>query len=263
MLRRASPILFAIVLAVYVFVMGVYLRLLIMPMVWIYPRWGRPMLNGAARFWGTNVMRLGMLICGVRVDKSGFEPEAGRAYLVISNHQSIIDIVLLVWLFRRGHIKFVMKKELEWGIPNISPATRAARFAFLDRKAGGPAAEAPLAELAQVVREEGTGCVIFPEGTRSRDGNLRDFKAAGTAILARHLDLPVVVVTLDGTWRAAQPKQILRNLPGLRIRVHVDPPRPVEPFQREARATLDQLRETMARRITEFRGESADPAATA
>jgi 1-acyl-sn-glycerol-3-phosphate acyltransferase len=202
-------------------------------------------------------MQLGMVITRVRLFRTGFEPEMGRSYMIISNHQSIIDIVVLVWLFRGNHIKFVMKKELQWGIPNVSPATRAARFAFLDREAGGHAAEQPLAEMARVVREEGTGVVIFPEGTRGRDGKVRRFKVGGTGILARHLDLPVVVVTLDGTWRAAQPRQMLRNLPGLEIRVHVEEPGSIEPFRRNAEEALAEVRSLMERRLAEMRAGSS------
>jgi len=263
MLRRASPILLLLAMLPFLLVMGFYSRFVLTPLVWIYPRWGRPLLNETMRFWGSSVLRMGVWICGVDVRTSGYTPEPSRSFLVISNHQSIIDIVVLVWLFRVGHIKFVMKKELEWGIPNISPATRTARFAFLDRKAGGVAAEAPLRALARAVREEGTGCVIFPEGTRSRDGNLRTFKAAGTAILCHELDLDVVVVTLDGNRHAAKPAQMLANLPGLRIRVHVSEPAPLERFRADPRTAVEQVRAEMEANLAEFRSGDEPPPARA
>lgn len=254
MAGRLSPILLGLFLLLYVPAMGLVFRLVALPLCWLLPSVGVPFLNRVTRFWGVNLFRAGMLLAGVRVRVSGFEPEPGRPYLVISNHQSIVDIPLHFWLFRRTLLKFVMKKELRRGIPNVSPGTRAGHFAFLDRRAGVAEAERELTEFCRHVRAERTGAVIYPEGTRSRDGRLRPFKVAGVSILAQHLDYDVVVVTLDGTWRAATPRRLLSDLPGLEIAVRIEEPRPIEPFRTDPKAALAEVRALMERRLSELRG---------
>lgn len=258
MYRKISPILFGTALVPYFFVLAVYLRTTVVPILYIRERTGRRMLNSLIRFWGVNFLRMGAFFNNVKVDVQGFKPEPGKAYLILSNHQSIIDIVTLFWVFQRSHIKFVMKKELKWFIPNISPATRMARFAFLDRSAGAQANEDLLRKFASAVAEEGTGAVIFPEGTRSRDGKLRNFKRAGVTMLAEELDYEVLVVSLDGTWRAATPEDLYNNLQGLEIKVHIEEPQPVSKLRENPKEFLHEVRETMRSRIESFRGEPVE-----
>ena len=253
MLRRLG--FFTFVLSAFLIfpVLGLYLRLVVTPLTWIRRAWGVVLLNPLVRFWGVTLFGLGKLLDGGQVQVTGFAPEKAKPYLVLSNHQSIIDIALLFWVFRKTHIKFVMKKELQWGIPNVSPATRLARFAFLDRRAGLHLAEATLKPLCDALNEEKVGCVIFPEGTRSRDGKLRSFKSAGVALMARELHWDVLVVTLDGTWQAATPMDLYRHLPGFRFKIHIEPPQPMGPFREDPKAALEGVRAVMERRIQEFR----------
>ena len=258
MYRKISPILFGAALTPYFFVLALYLRTTVIPMIWLRPATGRRMLNKLIRFWGVNFMRMGTIITGVNFNVSGFKPEAGKPYFVLSNHQSIIDIAVLFWVFRDTHVKFVMKKELKWFIPNISPATRTARFAFLDRAAGARANEKILTDFADAVKEEGTGCIIFPGGTRSRDGRLRPFKRAGVMMIANQVDYDVLVVSMDGSWRAATPGDFYKNLPGLTINVHIEEPRPMNELRESSKSFLHEARETMRRRLEGFRGEPVE-----
>lgn len=249
---------FGLALIPYFGMIEIYLRL-VLGLNAVAPRIGRPRLHNLIRFWGTNFLRLGMLIAGPRVEKTGFEPEKDKPYLIISNHQSLIDIALLFWAFRKTHIKFVMKKELQHWIPNISPATRGAKFAFLDRKAGAKAAEAVMRPFAERLREENVGCVIFPEGTRSRTGDLRKFKVAGVKLLAEELDFEVLVVTIDNTWKAATAKHFVNGVHDLVMRIHIEEPRTVEAFRKDAMSAMNEVRELMRRRLAEFRGEEFHP----
>jgi 1-acyl-sn-glycerol-3-phosphate acyltransferase len=256
MYKRISQVLFPLVMLLYFLAYGLYLRLLVQPLCYVSRSLGVRLLNPLIRSWGVNFLRIGMLINRMKIRMSGFEPEPGRPYLILSNHQSIIDIVILFWAFRGQHVKFVMKKELKWGIPNVSPATRFGRFAFLDRNTGARSAERVLADFCDVVKEERTGCVMFPEGTRSCDGNLGGFKVAGVATLAEHLDLSVLVITIDGTWRAGTLSDIFRNSYELEIRIHIEPPRPVTPFRQKTRESLQGVRDQMKKRLATFRDEA-------
>lgn len=196
------------------------------------------------------------MITGARVLVSGFEPEPGKPYFILSNHQSIIDTAILFWVFQGHHIKFVMKQELKWGIPNISPATRLARFAFIDRRNSVRSTQRLLKKFCDGVKEDRTGCVMFPEGTRSRDGKLGKFKAVAVAAVAAQLDLPVIVTTIDGTWPAGTLGNILQNLGGLVVRIHIESPRSIEPLRERTRESLNEVSDQMEKRLEGFRGGS-------
>ncbi len=260
-LYRIGLIVYVLAAIPYFAVQGFYLRAVVDPMRLLHRPTGIRMLNALIRFWGVNLFRMGIFLCGVKLHVSGFKPEKGKAYLVLSNHQAIVDIAFLFWAFRDTHVKFVMKKELQWGIPNVSPATRRARYVFLDRKAGAEAGEKALAPFAAALKEENVGGVIFPEGTRSRDGNLRKFKVGGVAVLARELPFDVLTVTVDGTWHAATPLDLLKNLPGLDLHLHIEEPFPVERLRRDTAGELEKARGIMEKRLAGFRGKEAQSSA--
>lgn len=126
--------------------------------------------------------------------------DASKSYVIISNHQSIYDIFLIYgWL--GIDIKWVMKKELA-KIPGVGFGSKKVGHIFLDRSNSRTALESLNDAKKKLVN--GTSVVIFPEGTRSTNGQLGTFKK-GAFKLAFDLHLPILPVTIIGT------KNILRN----------------------------------------------------
>ena len=125
-------------------------------------------------------------------------------YAIVSNHQSLLDIVMIGGLLYTNFPKYVAKKELSRGIPSISLNLRWGGNALIDRKDRVQAFRA-IKEVAKRAQERQVSVVIFPEGTRSRDGRLKEFKRGGTAMMLSAADrLPVVPVTISGSWRLAE-----------------------------------------------------------
>lgn len=123
------------------------------------------------------------------------------AYIVISNHQSLLDIPLVGGILFSNLPKYVAKKELATGIPAISLNLQHGRHAIIDREDPSQAV-AEIQGLGERSQARGTSAVIFPEGTRSRDGRLRRFKRAGTmTLLASAPQLEVVPIAINGSWR--------------------------------------------------------------
>lgn len=118
----------------------------------------------------------------------------GISYVVVANHQSYYDIFLIYgWL--GIDIKWVMKKELA-RIPGLGFGSRKVGHIFLDRSNSRVALETLNAAKRKLVN--GTSVVIFPEGTRSKTGEIGLFKK-GAFKLAIDLGLPILPVTIAGT----------------------------------------------------------------
>jgi 1-acyl-sn-glycerol-3-phosphate acyltransferase len=144
-------------------------------------------------------------------------------YIVVSNHQSMFDIVILGSLLFSNFPKYISKRSLGRWIPTVSFNLRAGGHVLIDR-GDAPQALSAIRELGQRVRAGRCSAMIFPEGTRARAGALGKFKPAGTlALLEEAPETPVLPVAIDQSWR------LLRHnyLPvpfGTRVRVWLGAP---------------------------------------
>ena len=122
------------------------------------------------------------------------------SYVIVVNHQSYYDILLMYgWL--NIDFKWVMKKELQ-KVPILGMACKKIGHLFIERTNSKEA----LVTLNEIKKKlvNGTSVVVFPEGTRSKDGNLKVFKR-GAFKLAFDLKLPILPVTLVGTGNILPP----------------------------------------------------------
>ena len=127
--------------------------------------------------------------------------QPGTQYFFLANHLSNFDIPLL---FRAipTPIRFLAKKEL-YKIPVFAQALNVAGIVKIDRGAGA-ASYAAINEGVAKAKKNGYSLIVFPEGTRSRDGELHPFKK-GAFRMAISTGLPVVPVTVNGTWEVWPP----------------------------------------------------------
>ena len=121
--------------------------------------------------------------------------------IFVSNHQSLYDIVGIIWYLRRFHTKFVSKKELGKGIPSVSYNLRHGGSILIDRK--DPKQAIPLIkELSEYIEKHKRSAVIFPEGTRSKDGKPKEFAQSGLKILCKYAPSAYVVpITINNSWK--------------------------------------------------------------
>ena len=165
-------------------------------------------------------------LCGTRFEVErapGVRPNT--PYLLIANHQSMFDIPIVGALLFTNYPKYVSKRELSQWIPSISYNLRRGGHALIDRADRAQAVDA-IRELGESAQARGVSVVIYPEGTRSRSGELKAFKPAGVITLLQAAPaLEVVPVTIDESWRL-----LCHNLLpvpfGTRIRVRFADPIP-------------------------------------
>lgn len=135
--------------------------------------------------------------------------QQGVSYIVVPNHQSLYDIFLIYgWLGL--DIKWVMKKELR-KIPGVGFGSAKVGHIFLDRSNQRAALQSLNEAKKKLVN--GTCVVIFPEGTRSKSGEIGSFKR-GAFKLAMDIGLPILPVTINGTKNIMPAAAPLRLLPG-------------------------------------------------
>jgi 1-acyl-sn-glycerol-3-phosphate acyltransferase len=136
------------------------------------------------------------------------------AYVMVANHQSLLDILVLFRLF--VHFKWVSKIE-NFRVPAIGWNMSLNRYIKL-RRGDRASVERMLDACARTIAE-GSSIMMFPEGTRSPDGRLRAFKT-GAFALAQRAAAPLLPIIVQGTANAL-PKRgfVLRGRHEIRIRV--------------------------------------------
>lgn len=125
----------------------------------------------------------------------------GQPIIYVSNHQSMFDIVSIIWFFQKTHPKFVSKKELGKGIPSVSFNLRHGGSVLIDRKDSKQALPA-IKGLGQYIQDHKRSAVIFPEGTRSRTGVPKRFSENGLKMLCKFApEAYVVPLTINNSWK--------------------------------------------------------------
>ncbi len=125
----------------------------------------------------------------------------GVPLIFVSNHQNLNDIPPIFWFLRKYHPKFVSKIELEKGIPSVSYNLSKGGSVLIDRKDAKQALKA-LSNFGSYIEETKRSAVIFPEGTRSKNGVPKRFSENGLKILIKKTPSSYVVpMTINNSWK--------------------------------------------------------------
>jgi len=155
------------------------------------------------RLWARGLCWLLLL----KVEVHGREHlKPGEHYVFMANHQGMLDICMLNGYLGR-EFKWMMKKELG-DVPLFGMACRGARFVMVDNTNAG-AVRRTCREAAALMKE-GFSLCLFPEGMRTWDGHMNEFKKGGF-VLAQNAGFPIVPITINGSFDAL-PRQKGLNL---------------------------------------------------
>lgn len=194
--------------------------------------------HGCARAWSWLILAT----TGVEVTVQGLERVVpGKTYVFVANHQSIYDIPCLFWSLP-FQLRIIAKESLG-SFPMLGPHLKRTGHLLVDRQHPD---RAGIFGWAGRLTSHGLSLIIFPEGTRSRDGMLGKFKG-GSIMLAMQAGLPLVPISVIGS-RHVMRKGELTTRPG---RVNVIVHAPVEmvpnsqPSVAEVRALADRIRDVI------------------
>ena len=141
-------------------------------------------------------------ILGTTYSLSGREnlPE-NKPLILVCNHQSMHDIIPIIWFLRNVHPKFISKKELGKGIPSVSLNLRIGGSALIDRK-DGKQALAEIKKAGEYINSTNRSMVIFPEGTRSKTGKPKEFATNGLKMLYKFApNAYFVPISINNSWK--------------------------------------------------------------
>ena len=179
------------------------------------------LLHMFTSFWGSLYL---WVMPAWSVSVSGREHIGKKIYIVVSNHQSLLDILVAFRIF--FHFKWVSKSEI-FNIPFIGWNMRLNRYIRLVR--GDKDSVQRMFRDCNEAIARGSSVYIFPEGSRSKTGQLKPFKT-GAFSLAWENKLPILPIAISGT-RDALPKHSLNFHGKHQIRVKVLEEIPYEAFE--------------------------------
>jgi 1-acyl-sn-glycerol-3-phosphate acyltransferase len=191
---------------------------------------------------------------GFRITVDPFDgPPLPSTVLIVTNHQSLADIPVLIFAFPRHRLRFVTKRELGLGIPMVSPYLRAGGSALISRKGNFARGMRELAKLAKL-SEEGISPIVFPEGHRSRTGRLQKFQAGAFRILLERAHLPVLIVAMDGGFRISRLSRVFTMLGKTRYHVRAIALYPPPRGKKETLELLERAQSDIESQIRAWRG---------
>ena len=196
---------------------------------------------GRAKTWGYYpAMVWSRLMCWVMllpVKVEGRELlDKKQSYVFVANHQGPYDI-FLVYGFLGRSFRWMMKKSLR-NIPLVGKACESAGHIFVDKS--GPKAIHRTYEQGRKVLQNGVSLVVFPEGARTFTGHMAKFRR-GAFLLADELQLPIVPVTIDGSFDVLPRQKGINFVTWHRLRLVIHTP--ISPESRGAedvQHTLEQ-----------------------
>lgn len=175
---------------------------------------------GNNKFWGFYPAKIwSRIVCaisliGIKVE--GRENlEKGKSYVFVANHQGAFDI-FLIYGYLNQPFKWVMKSSLR-NIPLVGKACDSAGHIFISRS--NPKSIQKSMEEAKRRLNGGVSVVIFPEGSRSEDGKLGRFKR-GAFQVAVDLNIPIVPLTINGSYKILSKSSLLINPGKLKLTIH-------------------------------------------
>lgn len=178
-----------------------------------------------------------------------------EVFLLIVNHQSIVDIPVLIRFIPDRPLRFVAKSSLFRGAPLFSVLLRLQRHGAIDRKGRLTKTMVELDRLALGSRK-GLCPVIFPEGTRSRDGVLGAFHSGAVKRIMDTASIDVVTVAMDGGWLVSDAGQLVAGLKNCIYRVKIVDIRKPPQSRQEAGKLLQRSHTLIQKQLDEWHGNS-------
>ena len=232
-------------------------RLVIGPWLWLRPKSRLRLLGPWIQFLDRLIAWPLEVIGGASLPPRHGVVPCKPGVLIVLNHQSLLDIPLGVRTLSSGYLRLVTRRRYARFIPLVSHLARLYRNPLVDPAASPGDGRRMLRRLREAARDSDVPLMIYPEGTRTKDGEIGPFRAGGLGLILRAREFEVHAFVVDGLWRNAKFKSLLGNLSSIDARMEyvgrfdwTDPKGDPEPF-------VTDLRTRMVDKLAEMRGAPA------
>lgn len=174
-----------------------------------------------------------------------------RPIIVVSNHQSLYETAIHTITLKKNKIIFIAKKELGEKIPLVSYALRSQGAALIDRDNPKQSVK-EIIKMGKRIENEKIAVCIYAEGTRAKDGMLKEFKESGIKTLLKYApDALIVPVAVDGSWKTFAYSYF--PIP-FGVKFFVEYMTPIEAKDCNIETITQELHDMVNDKINEFRG---------
>lgn len=234
-------------------------RLVVAPLAKLFPSKRVAILGRWQHFMRWVVLRPIIHVGGARFPRA-LDIPGGPGVLILMNHQSVFDIPLVVESVPVNTFpRFVARKRYFRGMPLVSHMLRLYRYPSVDPRADPQGMKASLAAIRDAARKADVPLCIFPEGTRSRDGEIGPFRPTGLKLILKQRPWKVYVLVGDGYWRTAKMRDFVRGMSDVRGKLELagvfDWPDPSQ----KSDAFVEEIRDAMVDRLAEMRRTTDEP----
>lgn len=234
-------------------------RVVVAPLVYLRPASRVPILGAWARFVSRSLVWLVRHVGRAQLDVQPMIASRGGV-LIVMNHQSVVDIPVAFTCVSPGYPRMVARARYGRGIPLVSHMLSFYGHILVQP---GQTGRQELDALAGTARTSTLPILIYPEGHRTQDGEIRPWKRGGLDAFLSARDWSVYVVVVDGLCGVARLPDFIRNLSSVRGRVEMVGPFPYDGRGREDHTEfVDALRRAMCDKLAEMRAGAREQRAT-
>jgi 1-acyl-sn-glycerol-3-phosphate acyltransferase len=255
-LRGARSLISVLLVGLLFLLMSPVLRLVVVPGSWLFPRQRFLLVSAFMKSMCVVIFAL-LRLGGASVRRVGTLPTASPI-LVVANHQALLDICQITLLAQPRVPAFVTRRRYSRFVPLVSQCIRLLGSPIVDPKRDP---KGSVEAIRQGARELPHGLVLFAEGHRSQDGEIRPFRSAGLETILAERRTPVYLVLNEGVWRVRRFSDMLFRVAWIDAHSEV-----IGPFEPPTDAALlpefiRKLRSTLVARLAEIRRQGLPPTA--
>ena len=224
-------------------------RVLIAPLIRALPSRRTAILSRWQRLLAHFVIGSTRIVGGARIPPPPALPgQAG--VLVLMNHQSLLDIPLVVAALRPAHPLIITRARYARGKPLISYMVRLYQYPLVEPRA---TVRNDLQKLAEAARTSSVPVVLFPEGTRTRNGELGPWREWGLRAILSARRWMVHLLISDGFWTSARLTDFLSGVSAIDGRIVAKGPFEGPPPGSDPELFIAEMRERMDAALAELR----------
>jgi 1-acyl-sn-glycerol-3-phosphate acyltransferase len=243
--------------ALFVSVSDLLQRALVWPVARMLSVHGPAVLGAWQRFLSRTLFMILRRCGGADIPRPGRVP-GGPGILILMNHQSLLDIPMAIASGEGGFSRIVTRQRYARWIPLISHTIRMLKYPLVNPRARAGTGRRLLEQLDQVARTSVAPLILFPEGTRSVDGEIGRFRTAGLERILGAREWLVYILVGDGYWRHGKLAHLLGGMQKIKGRLSVLGPIEWSDPDADAADFIAHVRNLMVDELARVRTKDAD-----